>query len=49
MHDNFFKRVENLSSTSKNVAKTYQNLVKYDVPHVEKEFVNECFLAGNDN
>ena len=38
-----------LSSTSKNVDKTYQNLVKYDEPHVKKEFVNDCFLAGNDN
>ena len=43
------KKSKNLSSTSKNVAKTYQNLVKYDEPHVKKEFVNDCFLAGNDN
>ena len=45
----FFKKVENLSSTSKNVAKTYQNLVKYDEPYVKKEFVNHFFLPGNDN
>ena len=38
-----------LSSTLKNVDKTHRNLVKYDEPHVKKEFVNDCFLAGNDN
>ena len=43
------KKSKNLSSTSRNVAKTYQNLVKYDEPYVKKEFVNDCFLAGNDN
>ena len=43
------QKIENLSSTSKNVAKTYQNLVKYDEPHVKEEFVNDYFLAGNDN
>ena len=43
------QKIENLSSTSKNVAKTYQNLVKYDEPHVKKDFVNDCFLAVNDN
>ena len=27
-----------------------QNLPKsYDEPHVKKEFVNDCFLAENDN
>ena len=43
------KKSKNLSSTSRNVAKTYQNLVKYDEPHVKIEFANDCFLAGNDN
>ena len=43
------KKSKNLSSTSKNVAETKQNLVKYDEPHVKKGFINDCFLAGNNN
>ena len=42
------KKSKNLSFTSRNVAKTYQNLVKYDEPHVKKEVVMDCFLTGID-
>ena len=43
------KKSNCLSSSSKNVGKTYQNMVKTYEPHVKKEFVNDCFLAGKDN